>query len=149
MKKQQIMKWALPALLMSVMTFELMPGSVKVFAKDLAATPEFVGYNFFTVESETMAASCLPIAGVVTFAALVLALVAACFKKAGLYKIICWGSLAAGALAAVPYVAASETEFIQPNVMVILLLTGCWLLTLALDKAKDKLTMQQYQGRRL
>lgn len=148
MKKQKIMKWALPALLMSAMTFELMPGSVQYFAKDLVATPESVGYNFFTVEAESVAASCLPIAGVVTFVVLVLALVAACFKKDGLYKGISWGSLAAAALAAAPYFTVSENEFVQPNVMTILILMACWILTMVIDKQKKSMT-EEYEGRRL
>ena len=148
MKKQKIMKWALPALLMSAMTFELMPGSVLYFAKDLVATPESVGYNFFTVEAESVAASCLPIAGVVTFGMLVLALVAACFKKDGLYKLISWGSLAAAALAAAPYFTVSENEFVQPNAMTILILTACWILTVVIDKQK-KSVKEEYKGRRL
>lgn len=148
MKKQKIMKWALPALLMSAVTFELMPGSVKCYAKDLAAVPEYVGYNFFTLESESVAAACLPLAGMVTVVTMILALVCACFKKSSFYKSVSWCSLAASALAAAPYIAASETEFIQPNVIVILILIGCWLVAMSLDKNKDK-AEEEYQGRRL
>lgn len=148
MKKQKIMKWALPALLMSAMTFELLPGSVKVFTKELVTSPESAGWNFFTVEAETVAASCLPVAGMVTMVTMILALVCACFKKASFYKTVAWCSLAAGALTAVPYIAASETEFIQPNVIVMLILIGCWLLAVSLDKNKDK-AEEEYQGRRL
>lgn len=72
----------------------------------------------------------------------------ACFKKASFYKTVSWCSLAAGALTAIPYMAGSETEFIQPNVIIMLILIGCWLLALSLDKNKDKVE-EQYQGRRL
>lgn len=148
MKKQKMMKWALPALLLSAMTFELMPGSVRIYAKDLAVTPESAGYNFFTVEAQSVAASCLPVAGVVTFLSAILALIAACMKKKKLYKALGWCGLAAGALTAMPYIASSETEFIQPNVVVILILIVCWLLAMALDKKKDE-AEEAYQGRRL
>lgn len=148
MKKQKIMKWALPALLMSAMTFELMPGSVKVFTKELVTAPESAGYNFFTVEGETVVAACLPVAAMVTMVTMILALACACFKKAGFFKTVAWCSLAAGALTAVPYMAGSEMEFIQPNVIVLLILIACWLLAMALDKNKGK-AEEEYQGRRL
>lgn len=148
MEKQKIMKWALPALLMSAMTFELMPGSVKCYTNDAASATEAAAYNFFTVVSDSVGASCLPIAGVLTFVTMVLALIAACLKKRGLYKLICWCSLGTGALAAVPYVVATEETMLQPNVIIILILTGCWLLAMALEKSKDQQEKIQ-QGRRL
>ena len=37
MNKQKILKWSLPALVMSAMTFELLPGSVIYYAKDMSA----------------------------------------------------------------------------------------------------------------
>ena len=40
MNKQKIMKWALPGLLMSAVTFELMPGNVGCFVKDMISPPE-------------------------------------------------------------------------------------------------------------
>lgn len=146
MNKQKIMKWALPALLMSAMTFELMSGSVRVFTKDLVNVPESTGYNFFTVEAESLAASCLPIAGVVTFVAFVLALVSACVHKCRFYKATFWCSLGAGALSAVPYLSSSEEMFVQPNVIVLLILVACWLLAGALDKKKDTVQENMPQG---
>ncbi len=146
MNKQKIMKWALPALLMSAMTFELMAGSVRVFTKDLVNVPESTGYNFFTVEAENLAASCLPIAGVVTFAAFVLALVSACIQKRRFYRATSWCSLAAGALTAVPYVSSTEDVFVQPNVIVLLILVGCWLLAGVLDKKKNVVEENAPQG---
>lgn len=147
MKAQKALKWFLVALLMSAMTFELLPGSVQYYAK--GATTETAAYNFFTVEMQSVAASCLPIAGIATFVLLILGLVAACFKKVGLYKIVRWGSLGTAALAAMPYVAVSENEFLQPNVMVILIMTGCWLLAASVDKQKNSPAEGAYQGRRL
>lgn len=149
MNKNKAMKWALPALAMSAMTFELLPGSVGYYSKDVAAAPENTVFNFFTVEAETVAASCLPLAGIVTFALLVLALVAVCFKKEGLYKAIGWSSLAAAALTAMPYIIQSGTEFLQPNVVVILLLCGCWLLAQSLTKRGAETSESPKQGRRL
>lgn len=146
MNKQKIMKWALPALLMSAMTFELMSGSVRVFTKDLVNVPESTGYNFFTVEAESLAASCLPIAGVVTFVAFMLALVSACVRKCRFYKATSWCSLGAGALSAVPYLSSSEEMFVQPNVIVLLILVACWLLAGALDKKKDTVQENMPQG---
>lgn len=149
MNKNKVMKWALPALAMSAMTFELLPGSVRYYSKDVVAAPENTGFNFFTVEAETVAASCLPLAGLVTFAVLVLALVAVCFKKTQLYKVVSWGSLAAAALSAMPYILQSEVAFVQPNVVVILLLCGCWLLAQSLTKKGAEDTNKPKQGRRL
>lgn len=146
MNKQKIMKWALPALLMSALTFEIMAGGVKRYVDGKLVE---TAYNFFTIESETTAAYCLPIAGMVTFVAMMLALVSACFKKHSLYKATSWSSLAAGALAAVPYIAQTEGEAVQPNVIVILILTGCWLLAISLDRKKDDVQEKEYQGRRL
>lgn len=144
MNKQKIMKWVLPALLMSAMTFEIMPGSVGYYANGQVADRPF---NFFTIEAESTAAYCLPVAGMVTMVALVLALVAACMKKNGLYAVVGWCCLAAGSLGAMPYVIRSENEFIQPNVIVILILVVCWLLALAMDKMKPR--EEENRGRRL
>lgn len=149
MNKNKVMKWALPALAMSAMTFELLPGSVGYYAKDVVTAPENTVFNFFTVKAETVAASCLPLAGIVTFALLVLALVAVCFKKTGLYKVVSWGSLAAAALTAMPYILQSEVAFVQPNVVVILLLCGCWLLAQSLTKKGTEDPQKPKQGRRL
>lgn len=135
MNKQKFMKWALPALLMSGMVFEIMPGSVSYYAKDAAENAE-AAWNFFSVPVEGMAASCLPVAGVVTFAALLLALAAAFFHKEQFYRIIGWLCLAAGALASAPYLMRPTDEFLQPNVVILLILTASWLLAMALDKRK-------------
>ncbi len=149
MNKNKVMKWALPALAMSAMTFELLPGSVGYYAKDVVAAPENTVFNFFTVKAETVAASCLPLAGLVTFVVLALALVAVCFKKPGLYGTIGWCSLGAAVLSAMPYIIQAETVFLQPNVVVILLLCGCWLLAQSLSKKCPADAEQPKQGRRL
>lgn len=149
MNKSKVMKWALPALAMSAMTFELLPGSVGYYAKDVTADAENTVFNFFTVEAETVAASCLPLAGIVTLVVLALALVAVCFRKQGLYTAIGWCSLAAAVLSAMPYVVQAETVFLQPNVVVILLLCGCWLLAQSLAKTGTEDTKSIKQGRRL
>lgn len=148
MNKQRIMKWALPALLMSALFFELMPGSVQYYAKDVAVIPEGT-WNFFAVPVEGTAASCLPIAGIATLVAVILAVVALCFKKNNLYRLTGWCAVAAGAFAAVPYMVATEEELMQPNVVVLLLLVVCWLLAMALDKKKDAPEKAEPKGRRL
>jgi di/tricarboxylate transporter len=127
MNKQKIMKWALPALLMSAMTFEIMPGSVQYYTKNSAMAPEGT-WTFFAPPVEGMAGSCLTLAGVVTFVAMVLALVAACFKKANLYKTVGWCCLGGGALSAMPYIQPVADAVVQPNVAVMLILLVCWLL---------------------
>ena len=137
MNKQKVMKWALPALLMSALTFELMPGSVNYYAKGVATLPE-TAWNFFNLPTQDMAASCLILAGTVTLIAMVLALVALCFKKKDMYKLISWCSLAAGSLAAVPYIVATAEELLQPNVVVLLILVAAWLLALALSKKNEQ-----------
>ena len=137
MNKQKIMKWALPALLMSALTFELMPGSVNYFAKGVATLPE-TAWNFFQLPTEGMAASCLTLAGAVTFLAMVLALVALCFKKKNMYKLISWCSLGAGSLASIPYLTGTAEELLQPNVVILLILVAAWLLALALSKKNEQ-----------
>lgn len=148
MNKQKIMKWALPALLMSAMTFELMPGSVGYYAKDMVTAPEGGAWNFFNTPVEGMVGSCLILCGIVTFAAMVIAIAAACMKKKGLYRTIGWCSLGAGALAAVPYLTNTADVFVQPNVMVLLLLLACWLMAMSLDK-KNAEEGKKPQGKRL
>jgi len=148
MNKQKIMKWALPALLMSAMTFELMPGSVGYFGKDMVTAPEGGAWNFFNTPVEGMVGSCLILCGIVTFAAMVMAIVAACMKKQGLYRAIGWFSLGAGALGAVPYLDNTADVFVQPNVMVLLLLLACWLIAMSLDK-KNAEEGKKPQGKRL
>jgi len=128
--KKKLMKWALPALLMSALTFEIMPGSVACYG---STAPEGT-WNFFTFPIEGTAAACLVLAAAATFAAMVLALVAACFKKYKLHGFTGWCCLAAAALAAVPYTAGSEELFVQPNVVVLLILVVCWLLAMSADK---------------
>ena len=144
MNKRKMIKWALPALLMSALTFELMRHSV---ATDLLMIPENV-CNFFSPPGEGMAASCLTLAGVATVIAMVLALVALCFKK-DLYKLIGWCSLAAASLASVPYMVQTEEVFMRPNVVIIIILTVCWLLAMVLDKKKDAEEKAKSKGRRL
>lgn len=148
MNKQKIMKWALPALLMSAMTFEIMPGSVQYYAKDPAKALEGA-WTFFTPPVEGMAGSCLPLAGVVTFAAMVLALVAACFKKGNLYKTVGWCCLGGGALSAMPYIQPVADAVVQPNVAVMLILLVCWLLAMHMDKKKAEMEGEEITGRRL
>ena len=148
MKKYIILKWSLPALVMSAMTFELMPGSVNYYAKGVATLPE-TAWNFFQLPTEGMAASCLTLAGAVTFLAMVLALVALCFKKKNMYKLISWCSLGAGSLASVPYLTGTAEELLQPNVVILLLLLGAWLVAMALDKKKDAKDEKRPAGRHL
>ena len=149
MNKQKIMKWALPALLMSAMTFELMPGSVGFYTKDTVAAPEGTTYNFFTPPVQGTVGSCLILCGVVTFVAMVIAIAAACMKKKGLYRTIGWCSLGAGALAAAPYITNTADAFVQPNVIVFILLLACWLMAMSLDKKKDEQEGEKPKGRRL
>ena len=128
--KKKLMKWVLPALLMSALTFEIMPGSVACYG---STAPEGT-WNFFTFPVEGTAAACLVLAAAATFVAMVLALVAVCFKKDRLHIFTGWCCLAAAALAAVPYTAGSAELFVQPNVVVLLILTVCWLLAMSTDK---------------
>jgi uncharacterized membrane protein len=148
MNKQKIMKWALPALLMSAMTFEIMPGSVQYYTKNSAMAPEGT-WTFFAPPVEGMAGSCLTLAGVVTFVAMVLALVAACFKKANLYKTVGWCCLGGGALSAMPYIQPVADAVVQPNVAVMLILLVCWLLAMYMDKKKAETEGEKVTGRRL
>ena len=134
MNQQKIMKWALPGLLMSAMTFELMPGCVGYCVKDMISTPEKKSWTFFEPPIQGTVGSCLILCGVVTFVAMVLAIAAACLKKQGIYRAIGWCSLGAGALAAAPYLTNTPDVFVQPNVMVFILLLACWLMAMSLDK---------------
>ncbi len=149
MNKKKIMKWVLCALLMSAMTFELMPGSVGYYAKDMVTAPEGGTWNFFTTPVEGMVGSCLILCGIVTFAAMVMAIVAACMKKQSLYRAIGWFSLGAGALGAVPYLDKTADAFVQPNVIVLILLLACWLIAMSLDKKKDAEEGKKPLGKRL
>lgn len=146
MNRQKIMKWALPALLLSAMTFEIMPGSVSHSA-DLAAGEEIL-WNFFSLPTQGMATSCLMLAGVLTLATAVLALVATFLTKKNLYRLVGYGSLGSAALASVPYLAAAE-KALFPNVVVILILTCSWLLAMLLDKQKEDNKKEKITGRRL
>ena len=148
MNKEKILKWALPALLLSCLTFELLPGSVSYYVNNelvLSDTP----WNFFNLPNEGMASSCLVIAGMITVVVIFLAFVAVCFRKKSLYRTISWCSLAGGAFTAGPYMTAAEGKLLQPNVMVMLLLLGCWLLAMRQDKHKDDEKNDQPKGRRL
>lgn len=145
MNKQKILKFALPALLMSALMFESMPGSVRWYGP---SAPEML-LNFFNIQTDLLAASCLPLAGYVTVVALVLALVVAFSKKHTPFKAVSWCSLAAAALSGAPYLAAQEGTLIQPNVIVTVLLTACWLIALYLDKNKNKEETASAHGPRL
>ena len=148
MNKDKIMKWALPALLLSCLTFELLPGSVSYYVNNalvLSDTP----WNFFNLPNEGMASSCLVIAGMITVVTIFLSFVAVCFHKKNLYRTIGWCCLAGGAFSAGPYMVAAEGKLLQPNVMVMLLLLGCWLLAMHQDKHKDDEVKEQPKGRRL
>ncbi len=148
MNKEKIFMWVIPALLLSCLTFELMPGSVQYFSNNVVVVPE-TAWNFFAPPSEGMASSCLILAGTVTVLAAVLALVAACFQKRNLYKSISWASLIASALAAVPYMVGTEEEMLRPNVVVLLLSLVSWLLARAMDKKKDGQKEVEPSGRHL
>lgn len=148
MKNLKFVKWALPALLMSAMILTFMPGSVQYYAKDPAMIPEG-SWNFFTAPVEGMAASCLVLAGTATLTTMLLAVIALCFKKNHLYKLIGWCSLVAGSFAAVPYMVATEEELVQPNVVVLLILLCAWLMAMYLDKKKDLQEKTEYKGPRL
>jgi hypothetical protein len=58
-------------------------------------------------------------------------------------------SLGAGALAAAPYLTNTADVFVQPNVVVLLLLLACWLIAMSLDKKKDAEEGKKPQGKRL
>ena len=148
MSKEKIIKWALPALLLSCLTFELLPGSVNYYVNNELVLSD-APWNFFNLPNEGMASSCLVIAGMLTIVTIFMAMVAVCFHKKGLYRIIGWCSLAGGAFAAGPYMVAAEGKLLQPNVMVMLLLLGCWLLARHQDKHKDDETTGQPKGKRL
>lgn len=148
MSKQKIMKWALLALLLSSLTFELMPGSVTYYADNTIMSPE-TAWNFFTVPTESAAASYLVVAGTVTALAAILALVAVCFRKPNLYRAVGWSSLIASALAAAPYLVKPEGKILQPNVIVLILLLVCWFLAMSLDKSKDEKKKVQAPTNRL
>lgn len=144
MKYHKLLKFALPALLMSALMFELLPGSVRFYGSSI---PEKL-LNFFNLEN-LPAASYLILAGYATAIAVILALVAAFSKKHPIFKAVSWCSLAAAALTAAPYVMTQEDGFLQPNVMVTLLLTACWLIALLLDKNKNKPENTENHGPRL
>lgn len=149
MKNQKFKKWALPALLMSAMTFELMPGSVAYYTKELVTIPEGKTWNFFTPPVDGTVGYCLMLCAAVTFVAMVMAIAAACMNKQGLYRTIAWCSLGAGALAAAPYMTNTADAFVQPNVVVFILLLTCWLIAMSLDKKQDQEENTKPQGRRL
>lgn len=133
MKSQKFWRFALAALLLSAFVFETMPGSVRHLGIHI---PEAV-YNFFTLTGEEPAAALLPLAGYATVVAAVLALVAAFSKKRPIFKAVGWCSLIAAALTAMPYVMQAENTYLQPNVLITILLTVCWLIAMMLDKKKD------------
>lgn len=144
MKYHKLLKFALPALLMSALMFELMPGSVRFYG---TSVPEKV-LNFFNL-ADLPAGGYLVLAGYVTGLAVILALVAAFSRKHPIFKAVSWSSLAAAALAAAPYAMPQDAGLLQPNVVVLLLLTGCWLIALLLDKNKNTPENTENQGPRL
>lgn len=144
MNKQKIMKLALPALLMSALIFQAMPGSVRYYG---ASVPEKL-LNFFNLEN-LPAAGYLVLASYATALAMVLAMVTAFSKKHQPLRLVSWCALIAGALTTAPYVIAQNGELLQPNVIITILLTGCWLLAFYMDKQKAKQDNAPDQGRRL
>ena len=134
MNKQKMMKFALPALLMSALTFACLPGSVTYYGP---VVPDKM-MNFFDVQVDHPAAGFLPMAGVVTVLGMVLALVAAFSKKHKPFNLISWCSLGAAALTAAPYMVTQEGAFLQPNVIVTLILSVCWLLAMLQHKKDGK-----------
>ena len=144
MKYQKILNYILPALLMSAMTFELMPGSVRFYG--LSAPEKLL--NFFNLEN-LPAASYLILAGYATVVALILALVAAFSKKHPIFKAVSWCALIAASLTAAPYVMPQEDGLLQSNVIVTVLLTACWLIALLLDKQKNSQENEKNHGPRL
>ena len=148
MKNLKFWKFSLPALLMSAFSFEIIPGSVRYFAAGMVQIPE-AAYHFFNLQVEHPAAACLPLAGVVTFVAMGMALVAAFSKKHPIFKLVSWTSLAAAAFTAVPYVVLTEGIFVQPNVIVTILLTACWLIAMMLEKNKNVPPEEKPKGIRL
>lgn len=144
MKYQKILKFALPALLMSALMFEVMPGSVRFYG---AAAQEML-LNFFNL-SNLPAAGYLILAGYATVVAVILALVAAFSKKHPIFKAVSWCTLIAAALTAAPYMMPQEEGFLQPNVIVTILLTACWLIALLLDKRKNNQENAEKHGPRL
>ena len=146
MKKYKILKWSLPALVMSAMTFELLPGSVIYYAKDMSAIEAF---NFFTASAKAMGAPYLSAAGLVTALALILAMAASCFGKTSVYKWTSWSALAAGALASMPYIVRSEDGSLQPNVVILLVLMASWLIAMHLNKRQNQAENGATKGNRL
>lgn len=144
MNKQKFMKWALPALLMSALFFEAMPGSVRSYA----AIPTTM-YHFFNLDMNHLAASCLSFAGIATAVTVILALVAAFSKKHPIFKAVSWCSLAAASLTAAPYFVHSDGLVLQPNVIITLILTACWLIALRLDKTANAETAKKENHPRL
>ena len=131
MNKQKIMKWALPALMMSALMFESMPGSVRYL--EIQIPEQAMAYHFFNLQSQDVAANCLTLAGYVTIVGVILALIAAFSKKHPIFNAVAWCSLVAAALTAVPYMQPEELLW-QPNVIITIILTVCWLIAFLLDK---------------
>lgn len=133
MKKTKLWLISLPALLTSAFVFETMPSSVRQFVDGKLTD---VAYNFFNLESAHRAASLLPLAGGLTIIALGFALMAAFLKsktKTAL-KMVCWISLAAATLTAMPYMLPTEGIALQPNVIVTILLFAVWYIAWLLDR---------------
>ncbi len=146
MKNNTISKMALPALMMSALMFQLLPGSVRVLG--MVSIPE-AAYNFFSLPMDHPAALCLPLAGMITVAAFILSMVATFSKNHPVFKATAWCALCAAALSAAPYIVQAEDIFLQPNVIVIILLTGCWLIAMNKNKKKDTQQGTEATGPRL
>lgn len=144
MKYRKILKFSLPALLMSALMFEIMPGSVRFYGSSVQEKL----LNFFNLENLPTAAY-LILAGYATVIAVILALVAAFSKKHPIFKAVSWCALIAAALTAAPYMMPQEDGFLQPNVIVTVLLTACWLIALLLDKHKNNQENTEKHGPRL
>ena len=134
MGNQKYWKFSLPALLMSAFAFELMPGSVRYYSADLVAAPE-AAYNFFELQLEN--------------SAMMMAMVAAFSKKYPIFKMVGWTSLIAAAFTAAPYMLMSDGSLLQPNVVVTILLTACWLIGMMLEKKKTDPQEEKPKGRHL
>ncbi len=147
MKNLNIWKFTLPALLMSALVFELLPGSVR--SVGAGADEMAYYYNFFDVQSAHPAALCLPLAGMVTVVAIALSLVASFSVTRPVYKATAWCALAAAALSAAPYIVQAEGIYLHPNVMATLLLSICWLLAMGMDRKKPAKREPEKTGPRL
>lgn len=138
LKKQKTYMKIIPAMLMSAFIFESMTGSVAVYHTDEAGKLVGTAYNFFVPVPEYSAAFCLPLAGLLTFVGMVLSIYALCAKKPGMMPAVCWLTLAAAALATLPFMIPSEALSVRPQVVIAILLMAVWGLCFALRHAEGK-----------